>query len=263
MIVNLTEGDPYGSRLVGCIYGRQKIGKTTVALKLLEHGCKLAILSYDRGLQPAFRQLGYDQEKARSILVYYPGVTKEGLRTEDVVKDTKDEIKQATSRIVALLKKGFPAQKAWLIFDTFNHLQARALSEARRITIGQQSAARVDRDVRDAITQVDYNVNLGQMRDIIDIALSAPCNVLFICHEKVDRELRDKPRAHPNVIGSTYSHLVGDVDFCFRMVIEEGRRVFHTQPEDDEEAGYRLGKLEPIEEADLWKVYHKMVETTG
>ncbi len=257
MIVNF-HSDPYGSRLVGLIYGRQKIGKTTAALNLIRHGCRLIFFSYDRGVRPAFQQLGFSDDEAKKMLVFYPGVTADGIRTPDVVKDTKAELAHAGERAAQMIKKGLSPSKLWLIFDTFSHFQARALSEARRIVIGQQSASRVDRDVRDAITQVDYNVNLGQMRDVIDIALSIPCNILFICHEKVDRELRDKPRAHPNLIGATYGHLVGDVDYCFRMVIENGKRVFHTKPEDDEEAGHRLGHLEAVEPADIWAVYQKM-----
>jgi len=245
-------------RIVGLIYGKPKVGKTTAALKLAKEGFKLCYFSFDMGVRKALKSLekkGKDSPFYDNFVLFVPGVDEEGKRTKLVISSTLDDLEEA--RKIAS-KWGF--DKTWLVIDTITHLQVRALSDARKVMIGRQSTSVSDEPVRDAVTQVDYNVNLGQMRELADHIITVPWNVLYIANESQQRDRQDKPVYGPAIMGQSYNAIVGDVDFCFRMVVIDGKRFFKCQPSPVEEAGYRDGKFEELEEANLNDVWKKFME---
>lgn len=128
--------------------------------------------------------------------------------------------------------------------------------------MGQQSASYKADPVREALTQVDYNVNLGQAYEAIGMILNLQCNVYMTALEKVEREgLGDRTKYHPAIAGQqVYHYIVGKADAILRMVRDqEGNRLFQVRATPLAEAGCRIDFDEDKVEPDLYKVWRHIV----
>jgi hypothetical protein len=256
--------DPFAGRLLMLVYGRQKIGKTSLLLKLVEpwqgkpskEGPIVYLISADRGTKRI--HLDGDKYKGR-IAIAYPGELREYRRS----------VAEVHERVEKMLKKKQP-KDIWVAIDTVTHMQILLLTEARTIEVkAQEAKKRKSRDpenayVRDALTRVDYNVNLGHMAEITNAILRLKANILFIALEKEARDANDRSFTVPALSGQSKEKILGDADIVARMSIspkDADSRVFLLAPGQGWDAGDRTGRLDEMEPADLQSVYDKVFRT--
>lgn len=234
--------DPFVRRLVWLIYGVPKVGKTSLILDMIEKTKDIAyVISADKGTKRA----GMDPQKYKGRLaIAYPGS----------LREYRDSINEMESRIKAVTQKVSP-ERVWAVIDTINAMQIQLLAEGRKLSVTSAKSGRgriedADEYVRDAVTQVDYNVNLGLMAELTNAVMRLPCNVVFIALEK--QEDRDGSKtAIPALSGQSKEKVTGDADVIARMTIVDGKRKLCIQPGAGWYAGDRTGIYQAEEEPDL------------
>lgn len=240
--------DPLGERAYVLVYGESKIGKTRMVLDLVKkHGEYVVLFSLDRGTMAVRQEPDVYQGK---LAICYPRS----------LNELRKDMREASS-IVAKLAKGVPRSNIWIVIDHVTHLQSKLLAEARKINVLNPSAKDTREEyVRDAVTEPDWNVNLGHMSEVADFCVDAKCNVVVLALEREERiERKTTGRVVPRISGQSYARFVGDADAVLRLQADpEGQRYLTTMT-GDSMGGDRSGYLEQVEAADLRHIQQKMI----
>jgi hypothetical protein len=251
--------DPYLGRHIYMIYGVPGTGKTSAILNLIEQhpDQKVYYLSVDKGLTKLrdMNPAGFEAKyKGKMAWAYINGL-----------RDMREALIELRDVKIKNLMTKVSSDNIWCVIDTVSHLQSQLLAEARKLDVskGNKKGGKIQDDdeyVRDLLTQVDYNVNLGHMVEITNAMLALPCNVVFLALEKNDTDRYDRKIAVPALSGQSREKICGDTDVIARMVIENGERKFFVQPGDGFYAKDRLGKLDPVEPPDFWALHQKITK---
>lgn len=161
--------------------------------------------------------------------------------------------------IERLVKKGIPRWRIWVVVDTVTHLQNRLMTEARQINVKNPDARDVRRDyVRDATTEVDFNINLTHMSEVANFLSPLPCNVIVNALSREEFVERKKTgRVLPAITGQSATRFNGDADaILYLNRNEKGERWIEC---NEETGGDRSGRLSAREPADLWSIMRKMI----
>jgi hypothetical protein len=250
--------DPYGGRLVWYIYGKPKVGKTSLVLKMLrEHKDQYAFfLSADRGTL----QVRSDPEPYKGRLaIAYPNTLKEWRMT---VRQLKDKVGKVAGKV--------SPRDLWVVIDTVSAMQIQLLMEGRKIAASKggkdEKRDKVVEDAeyaRDMMVQVDWGINLGLMTEIVNEVMTCPANIMFIALEKNEKDQYDRTSIIPAISGQSGTMLTGIADIICRMVIEGGERKLLCKVKDGScFAGDRTDKLLDVETPDLYALSRKAIGGT-
>jgi hypothetical protein len=241
-----TEG-PLRNRVYLLVHSEPKIGKTHMVLDLVrKHGDYVILFSFDDGTFEVRR----DPET-------YEG--KLAIAKPTSLRAVRDDMNEASVFIERLVKQGVPRWRIWVVMDTLTHLQNRLMTEARQITVKNPDARDVRRDfVRDATTEVDFNINLTHMSEIANYLLALPCNVIVNALSREEYVERKKTgRVLPAITGQSALRFAGDADAILYLNRDsEGKRWVEC---DTETGGDRSGMLGNREPADLIAIASKML----
>lgn len=247
------------------VYGQSKIGKTTLVLNLVEpylgkstkEGPVCYLISADRGTKKI--HLAGDRYEGR-IAIAYP----------NTLAEWRETVKELGVRInkVAKFKS---AKDIWIVLDTVTHMQNQLLTESRAIDVKSFSPKRNkgnrgkadDVFVRDATTQVDWNINLTHMGELTNSLLKLPANVLTIALEKEGRDSAGRATYGPALSGQSREKIVGDADIVARMMVhpkDGDKRVLLVGTGNGSVAGDRTGKLKRLIPARLSYLQEKIFE---
>lgn len=249
MFVTDLSKDPFGGKISFCIYGAEKLGKTTLILKMLKDHpeTRVYLVSADNGdtaarLDPAPYQGRLAIARPRSLKMW------------------RDTMKELDAKVKTSIQKN-SSHNVWAVIDHMTAMQGELLTESRKLAVstgrsGKGKIEDADEYSRDLLTQVDYNVNLGHMVEVTNMLLSLPCNVVMFGLEK--KGFNDSIISI-NLSGQGKAKVLGDADVIARLTIgENNTRVLLCQPGDDYQAGDRTGKLGAVEPADLWALRQKI-----
>lgn len=211
------------------------------------HGHFVVMLSFDDGIF----EVRQNPEVYEGKLAIARPTSLSGLRSD---------MHESDLMIEKLVKSGVPRWKIWACIDTVTHMQARLMTEARQINVKNPSANDVRRDfVRDATTEVDFNINLTHMSEVANWLSSLPCNVVVNAlsrEEHVDR--KKTGRVVPAIVGQSSARICGDADAILYLAVEkDGKRIFQCQA--GETGGDRSGRLGLTEPPDLFEISQKML----
>lgn len=240
--------DNFTRRLIVLVYGRPKIGKTTLLYKLAEGGSYVYMLSTDRGT------LAGSLKPPERIQVTYPGTGKSYLH------DLRESILEVRERATVLSARIGP-EKVWLAVDTLTHMQSQLMVEARTVNI-KNPASNANRDdfVRDITTQVDWGINLTMMAEIAEAMRAVPCNICYTALEKHERDRTDHSVSVPAMSGQSAERYKGDADIIVRMTLnDQGKRILQCTPDTGYEAGGRTDRLSAVEPPDLEALRKKVL----
>ena len=245
--------DPFGGRIVYLIFGKPKLGKTSLLLRMLkEHQDQTALLiSADKG----DTQVRLDPGSYQGRLAISRPTT---------LREWRVCIHEATTRIENAVKKR-PPGTVWCVLDTTTHMQVQLLTESRKLSVmtAKSGKGRIedgDEYTRDLITQVDYNVNLGHMAEITNSLMRLPCNLVFFALERTDTDAFERKTSVPSLSGQSRDKVMGDADVIARLVKDDGEaRRLLVAPGSGWTAGDRTGRLAAEEPADLWAMHQKIL----
>ena len=249
------EQDPHRGRLTYLIYGWWKTGKTSLLLRMLkEHSDQVVyLLSADKG----DKQVSLTPRAFPTLAIARP----------TTLGEWRADVKEVADRVDRLIsQKKRKAHNIWVAVDTISHCQVQLLAESRKlaVSVARSGKGRIESDdeyVRDALTQVDYNVNLGHMAEITNALGRLPCNVVYIAlerREKSDEGANPKGFATPSLSGQALDKIAGDADVVARLVADDaGKRTLHIAPGSMWTAGDRTGRLSATEPADIWALHQK------
>jgi len=187
-------------RISVLLYGKTRIGKTTMLLDIIRNGEILFAISTDKGLMDAMTEAEWEKydENVRVSL------------SKGIVELRKD-LALMHKKIMKMVNGGVPPHEIWFIIDTLTHMQADLLTECRTIAVGKGSGNPTvgGTVLRDAVQQVDYGILFAWMNEIVSGCMNLPCNVVFIALEKTDRDA--EPRIQPALTGQSSAKVAGDV----------------------------------------------------
>ncbi len=228
------------NRMTMILYSPPRVGKTTALLKIPESGEWLYMLAADKGIRHAVEHAS----KYKRMMV----------STGTGLLDVRNTIKDIDGRVRrAIEERGRDPRKIWVAVDTITHLQMYLLNECRTVTVKKGGGGRgprvSDSMVRDAVTQMDYGINLGWMTELVGSLLDIPCNVVFTALERKE----DKTHvAYPALVGQSAQKVMGDCDVIARLTSDEtGNRSLICANSGTAQAGFRGDRLEEVEPADL------------
>lgn len=239
--------DPLRNRVYLLVHSEPKVGKTRMVLDLIRrHGDYVVMFSFDEGTF----EVRQEPEVYESKLAIAKPTSLRMLR---------DDMNEGSILIERLVKAGIPRWRIWAVIDTVTHLQNRLMTEARQINVKNPSANDVRRDfVRDATTEVDYNINLTHMSEVANYLASLPCNVVVNAlsrEEYIDR--KKTGRVLPAITGQSGLRFTGDADAILYLNRNDaGDRWLEC---DTETGGDRSGRLDKREPANLHHVLDKML----
>lgn len=239
--------DPLRNRVYLLVHSEPKVGKTRMVLDLIRrHGDYVVMFSFDEGTF----EVRQEPEVYESKLAIAKPTSLRMLR---------DDMNEGSILIERLVKAGVPRWRIWAVIDTVTHLQNRLMTEARQINVKNPSANDVRRDfVRDATTEVDYNINLTHMSEVANYLASLPCNVVVNAlsrEEYIDR--KKTGRVLPAITGQSGLRFTGDADAILYLNRNDaGDRWLEC---DTETGGDRSGRLDKREPANLHHVLDKML----
>jgi hypothetical protein len=234
--------DPYADRVYLLIFGAQKIGKTHLLLDLVRnHGQALILFDVDRG---AF-EVRKDPKSFRGRLV-----KSDAMSLRDLRKDLRGAIP-----IVEKAARKLGRENTWIAFDTVTQAQTKLISEARMVNV-KNPDARDPRDefIRDAVIEVDWNINLGHMSELADALLDMRCNVVVTAHSRSEKSGRKETgRNIPALSGQSYNRFLGDADALLELnSFKDGERYLSPFIFGSDVGGDRSGNLtDPSYPADL------------
>lgn len=248
MIVSMEEleSSPGMKRLTVLLFGRNRIGKSTVALDICRSGDIVCLMSSDSGIRAVLTEKSVYAKKLVLSISY---------DIEEVRTDMNFMLKKAES----ILKQGWPAHRLWFVLDNVTSMQQSFLVDSRRVSNSKGSAGQTMATVqRDVPQQVDYGILAAWSNEIIDAARRFPWNFVFVATEKYDQ---DRKMFHPALVGQSYEKLKGECDLLLRMDTHQSdtnRRVLYTSAQGME-VGCRksVGQLASVEFADLVKIRDK------
>lgn len=239
--------DPLRNRVYLLVHSEPKVGKTHMVLDLVrKHGDFVLLYSFDEGTF----EVRQNPEVFESKLAVAKPVSLKGLR---------DDMHEGSMMIERLVKKGIPRWRIWVVVDTVTHLQNRLMTEARQINVKNPDARDVRRDyVRDATTEVDFNINLTHMSEVANFLSPLPCNVIVNALSREEFVERKKTgRVLPAITGQSATRFNGDADaILYLNRNEKGERWIEC---NEETGGDRSGRLSAREPADLWSIMRKMI----
>lgn len=239
--------DPLRNRVYVLVHADPKVGKTHMVLDLVrKHGHYVVLYSFDEGTF----EVRQDPEAFEGKLVVSKPAS---------LRELRDDMQEGSMIIERLVKKGVPRSNIWVVLDTLTHLQNRLMVEARSINVKNPDARDSRRDVvRDAVTEVDYNVNLAHMSEVANWLALVPANVVVNAISKEEFIERKKTgRVIPAVSGQSAVRFNGDADAILYLDRDKnGKRWLVC---DNETGGDRSGKLGAREPADLLHIASKML----
>jgi hypothetical protein len=239
--------DPLRDRCYLLVHSDPKVGKTKMVLDLVrKHGHFVVMLSFDAGTFEV-RQSPEDFEGKLAIA------------SPLTLSDLRDDMHEASSIVSKLARAGVPKANIWVCVDTLNALQTKLMVEARKINVKNPETRDSRKEfVRDATTEVDYNINLAHMGEVADWLAGVQANVIVNCISKEEYvERRKTGRVLPAITGQSATRFSGDADaILFLNRDKEGRRWIEC---DVETGGDRSGHLATEEPADLIVIRDKML----
>jgi len=239
--------DPLRNRAYLLIHSEPKVGKTHMVLDLVRtHGQYVVMFSFDEGTF----EVRKDPDTYEGKLAIASPTSLRGLR---------DDMHEGAMLIERLVKSGIPRWNIWAVIDTATHLQSRLMVEARQINVKNPDARDIRRDfVRDATTEVDYNINLAHMSEVANYLSALPCNVVVLALSKEEFVDRKKTgRVLPSISGQSGLRFAGDADAILYLDRDaEGNRWLTCDVETGGDRSGCLGKKEP---ADLVHILGKML----
>lgn len=239
--------DPLRNRVYLLVHSDPKVGKTHMVLDLVrKHGDYVVMFSFDEGTF----EVRADPEKYESKLAIAKPTALKGLR---------DDMHEGAMIVERLVKAGVPRWRIWAVVDTVTHLQNRLMVEARQISVKNPDARDIRRDfVRDATTEVDFNINLTHMSEVANYLASMPCNVIVNALSREEYvERRKTGRVLPAITGQSALRFTGDADAILYLDRNEKGERWLTC--DHEGGGDRSGRLSNREPADLMHIAEKML----
>lgn len=239
--------DPLRNRVYLLVHSEPKVGKTHMVLDLVrKHDNYVVLFSFDEGT--------FEVRREPQV---YEG--KLALAKPTSLRALREDMHEASMLIERLVKNGVPRWNIWAVVDTLTHLQNRLMTEARQISVKNPDARDVRRDfVRDATTEVDYNINLTHMSEVANYLSSLPCNVIINSLSREEYvERRKTGRVLPAITGQSALRFNGDADaILYLNRDDDGNRWLEC---DTETGGDRSGKLGKREPADLIAISNKML----
>jgi hypothetical protein len=175
------------------------------------------------------------------------------------LRSLREDMNEGAIFVERLVKQGIPRWRIWCVVDTITHLQNRLMTEARQISVRNPDAREVRRDfVRDATTEVDFNINLTHMSEVANYLASLPCNVVVNALSREEYVERKKTgKVIPAITGQSALRFSGDADaILYLNRNNEGQRWIEC---DAETGGDRSGLLGAREPADLTAIANKML----
>lgn len=239
--------DPLRNRVYLLVHSDPKVGKTHMVLDLVrKHGNYVMLYSFDEGTF----EVRQDPEAFEGKLAIAKPTTLAALRTD---------MHEGSMMVERLVKSGVPRWKIWVVIDTATHLQQRLMVEARSVNVKNPDARDSRREiVRDAVTEVDYNVNLAHMTEVANWASMLPCNIVINAISKEEFvERRKTGRVLPALSGQSAVRFMGDADAI--LWLERNDKDVRSLSCDQATGGDRSGKLESKEPADLMHILHRML----
>lgn len=239
--------DPLRNRVYLLVHSEPKVGKTHMVLDLVrKHDNYVVLFSFDEGTFEVRREPQLYEGKL-------------ALAKPTSLRALREDMHEASMLIERLVKNGVSCWNIWAVVDTLTHLQNRLMTEARQISVKNPDARDVRRDfVRDATTEVDYNINLTHMSEVANYLSSLPCNVIVNSLSREEYvERRKTGRVLPAITGQSALRFNGDADaILYLNRDDDGNRWLEC---DTETGGDRSGKLGKREPADLIAVSNKML----
>lgn len=250
--------DPLGERVYLFVHGDPKVGKTHMVLDLIrEHGDYVILFSLDKGTMAVRQEARRAKAAGRKsvfkgkLMIAYPN----GLA------QMRADMKEAETTVSTLYRAGVPRSRIWIVVDTATHLQSKLIAEARKINVkNPHSKDSRDEYVRDAVIEVDWNINLAHMSEVADFLVNAKANVVVCALSKKEKVKREETgRMVPALSGQSYSRFVGDADAVMRLTSDkDGRRRLELAM-GDAMLGDRSGNLDTVEPPDLKHIQQKMI----
>lgn len=240
--------DPLRNRVYLLVHSEPKVGKTHMVLDLVrKHGDYVVLFSFDKG---TFEVRKNPEIYEKKLAIAEP----------TTLKALRDDMHEGSMIIEKLVRGGIERHRIWAVVDTVTHLQNRLMTEARQIDVKNPKANDGRRDyVRDATTEVDYNINLTHMSEIANFLSSLPCNVIVNSlsrEEYVDRKKTGK--VVPAISGQSGLRFAGDADAILYLDRDKsGKRWLECNVET---GGDRSGMLSQYEPADLKALAAKMLK---
>lgn len=239
--------DPLRNRVYLLVHSEPKVGKTHMVLDLVRnHGDYIVLFSFDEGTF----EVRKEPEVYESKLAIAKPTSLKGLR---------DDMHEGAMIVERLVKAGVPRWRIWAVVDTVTHMQNRLMVEARQINVKNPDARDIRRDfVRDATTEVDFNINLTHMSEVANFLASLPCNIVVNALSREEYVERKKTgRVLPAITGQSSLRFCGDADAILYLNRDnEGRRWLEC---DGETGGDRSGMLDKREPANLRALAAKML----
>lgn len=242
--------DPLRGRVYLLLHSEPKVGKTRAVLNLIrEHGNYVVMLSFDSGTL-----------EVRQSPTVFQG--KLALATPKNLQEVRKDIEETDLMIEKLYRKGVHRSKIWVCVDTVTALQHKLMIEARKVNVKNPEATDRRREfVRDAVTEIDYNINLVHMGEVADWLAGLACNVVVNALSREETVERKKTgRVVPAISGQSGLRFNGDADAILYLNRDDsGKRWFEI---DSETGGDRSGMLDAKEPADLLRIQRKMLGKT-
>lgn len=239
--------DPLKDRVYILVHSEPKVGKTHMVLDLIrKHGHFVIMLSFDSG---TFEVRQNPESFEGKLAIAAPSS----------LQQLRDDMNEGTIMVEQLVRKGVPRANIWICIDTINAMQGKLMIEARKINVKNPDARDSRKEfVRDAVTEVDYNVNLAHMGEVADWLSQIRCNVIINSISKEEYVERKKTgRAIPAITGQSAIRIAGDADAIVCLDRDrEGRRWIAC---DLESGGDRSGRLRAREDADLVTIRDRML----
>jgi hypothetical protein len=239
--------DPLRNRVYLLVHSEPKVGKTKMVLDLVrKHGDYVILFSFDEGT--------FEVRQTPEVFE-----SKLAIAKPTSLKQLRDDMHEGSMLIERLVKAGVKRWRIWAVIDTVTHMQNRLMVEARQINVKNPDARDVRRDfVRDATTEVDFNINLAHMSEVANYLSSLPCNVIALALSKEEYvERRKTGRVLPAITGQSGLRFSGDADaILYLNRNDKGDRWLEC---DAETGGDRSGALDRKESADLMSVATKMI----
>lgn len=238
--------DPLRNRVYLLVHSDPKVGKTHMVLDLVrKHGDFVVLFSFDEGTF-----------EVRQNPDAFEG--KLAIAKPTSLKQLREDMEEGEKIVERLVHKGIPRWKIWTVIDTATHMQQRLMVEARQINVKNPQSGSSREFVRDAVTEVDFNVNLAHMTEVANWLATLRCNVIINALSREEQVNRNKTgRVVPAISGQSGLRFAGDADAILYLDKDKDEERFLSCALD--EGGDRSGFLEKREPADLTHVMRKML----
>lgn len=265
------DSDPYADQLMLGIYGYPGSGKTEFIMELARgRNDFVYIISMDRGdSRTRVSKMQKDRVRGRIKIIRvepHPNDTAAIKAWETSPAPFTSEL-YATLKLVvnqmipAVIAKGVPPGRIWLVLDTVTAMQQKLLREGsdQQITGGNPLTFRAkmaagrgkkemslpDRIKGQLLTTPEWGANLAIMSSVVDYVARVPINIVFNMLLKEEKDEKGKvQRSRPAIQGASYQKVVGDVDVLMWVTKDAaGKHIIRTQATPKWEGKDRFGVL--------------------